>query len=102
MSDVWIADGDTITSREVLDRLRHVLDTESALIVEHRFYRGSSSPWRFVCEDVATLEEYLRTKARAGDSFYVWSFEDCCREDNTVGRGKIPDSEGRVPLGGAY
>lgn len=101
-ADEWTVDGKRITDHEVLSRLRQILDEESALIVEHRFYRGARAPHRFVCEDFDALQEYLQKDTRPGDSFHLWRFEDCCRDDNVIGDGKIPDSAGRVPTGGAY
>lgn len=100
--DEWTADGARITDSEVMRRLRRVLEDESPLIVEHRFYRGARAPHRFVCDDPDDFEEYLRGHAHAGDSFYLWHFEDCCRDDNTFATGKVPDSQGRVPKGGVY
>lgn len=98
----WVSDGDRITDEHVLARLRRVLDEESPLIVEHRFYRGSRAPCRFVVDDFQQLEKYLREDARPGDAFYMWRFEECCREDNVAETGKLPDKSGRVPVGGPY
>lgn len=100
--DDWTRAGARITDEDVLARLRRIIENESAVIVEHRFYLGSRSPHRFISDDFDKLETYLRDNARPGDSFYVWQFEDCCREDNLAERGKIPDSEGKVPTGGSY
>ena len=100
--DEWTTEGSRITDSHVLSRLRAVIDDESALIVEHRFYRGSRAPYRFVCDDADELEDYVRKNAQAGDSFFVWRFDDCCKDNLVVERGKVPDSRGRVPVGGAY
>jgi hypothetical protein len=102
MSDEWTVDGNRITDDDVLSRLRETIESESALIVEHRVYRGSRSPSRFICNEFESLERYLRENTQPGDSFYIWRFEDCCRDDNVAEAGKVPDSEGRIPRTGAY
>ena len=81
--------------------LRDALE-ETAVILEHRFYRGSRSAERFVFEDFESLDEYLRTKAHPGDSIWTWRFEALCRDDNALVSGKVPDAAGNVPKGGAY
>ena len=100
--DEWTIAGMRVTDDEVLRRLRSIIEDESDLIVEHRFYRGARSPHRFICDDFIDLEHYLRTKVDPGDSFYFWRFEECCRDDNVTERGKFPDPQGRVPLRGVY
>ncbi|HEY1551740.1 MAG TPA: hypothetical protein VGG28_28125 [Kofleriaceae bacterium] len=102
MADVWTVDAPRITDPAMLSRLASVLENESALIVEHKFYRGSRAPHRFVIDDYDELVDYLRTQARPGDSFWIWHFEQCCRDDNVLAAGKSPDADGKVPLGGAY
>jgi hypothetical protein len=82
--------------------VRELLENESDLIVEHRFFRGSRAPHRFVCQDLEQLEAYLKTEARAGDGFYIWVFERCCTDDHVVERGRVPDADGKTPVGGAY
>jgi len=101
-AEQWTTDGLRITDSEVLSRLRTIIDDESPLIIEHRFYRGSRAPKRFVCDDFKDLENYLGKCAQPGDSFYVWRFAECCKDTLIVERGKVPDSSGRVPIGGAY
>ena len=101
-ADQWTTDGARITDPERLERLQHILEKVSPVIIEHRFYRGSSAPHRFVTDNFDKLTEYLATKTRPGDSFYMWLFEDCCRDDNAAEVGKVPDEHGRVPRLGAY
>jgi len=102
MSDnPWTSDA-AMVDAGALDRLTRVIDGESPLVVEHRFYGGARAPFRFVCNDTDELKRYVETEARPGDSFYFWKFEDCCRDDNVLYAGKRPDAEGRVPVGGAY
>ncbi len=67
MSDEWTVDGARI-SPELLARLRSIIEDESAVIVEHRIYRGASAPRRFVCDDADELERYLVTSTKPGDS----------------------------------
>ena len=55
-----------------------------------------------VFDDYDTFREYLRTHAQPGDSFWFWSYDDVCRDDNPLAHAKFPDSDGTVPAGGAY
>lgn len=98
--DDWTFDGSRV--EDLLPRLRTVIEDESDLIIEHRYYRGSRAPARFVCADWAMLEKYVRENAAPGDGFVVWRFDDCCRSDNVLASAKEPDVHGRVPSGGAY
>lgn len=100
--DEWTTEAARITDPETLAQLERVLEHESPVIVEHRFYRASRAPYRFVVEDFDELVEYLRTKTGPGDSFYMWHFDQCCRDDNGLARGKCPDADGKVPIGGVY
>jgi len=102
MTVEWTMTGPRITDTDVLARLRRILDDESPLVVEHRFFQGSRAPHRFVCDDADALDEYLATRTRPGDSFYLWSFLECCTDERVVANGKVPDAEGRTPQGGAY
>jgi hypothetical protein len=98
--DDW-GPGASILASEVLVALRGALE-ETPLIVEHRLYRGASSPVRLIFDDFGRLDEYLRTQTRIGDSVWVWRYDALCRDDNSLVQGKIPDSRGFVPKGGAY
>jgi len=93
--------GASILASEVLVALRGALE-ETPLIVEHRLYRGASAPVRLIFDDFGRLDEYLRTQTRKGDSVWVWRYDALCRADNPLAQGKIPDSRGFVPKGGAY
>jgi hypothetical protein len=89
----------------VPDNLSKVLDTlenVGPVIVEHRIYRGSKAPERIVFDEAEALLEYLKHNAKAGDAIWVWSFGELCKDDNAIAVGKIPDSNGEVPAGGAY
>jgi len=101
MPDQWTFEGPKLDAG-ALERLSHILETESPIVVEHRFYAGAHAPHRFVCESSEDLVRYIEQHTRPGDSFYVWHFEQCCRDDNVLLAGKRPDAEGRVPIGGAY
>ena len=63
--DKWTVDGSRLSDAE-WRLLRTTLEDVSPLIVEHRFYRGSRAPHRFVCDDADSLERYVREKAVAG------------------------------------
>jgi hypothetical protein len=99
--DRWSRAGRNVLGVDTLDVLRRALE-ESPVIVEHRFYRAARSPDRLVFDDFDELRDYLKQKARPGDSFYFWNYLDLCRDDNALTAGKYPDNEGRVPEGGAY
>jgi hypothetical protein len=99
---VWSHDAARHLDADEVARLVAVIEGESALVVEHRFYAGARAPHRFVCDDPDELIAYLAANARKGDSFYFWKFEDCCRDDNAWTTAKWPDEHGRVPKGGAY
>jgi|SRR5262245_12491413 len=98
----WTIDEELTIEQTRLGELRRILEHESALIVEHRFFKGGRAPQRFVCDDPDALTEYVRVNTRPGDALYFWRFEECCTDSNTVAKGKIPDAEGRIPIGGAY
>ena len=98
--DDWVQGGEMITSPEKLAKIAAVLG-RTILIVEHRHYRGSSSPSRLFFEDREEFLAYLNEQARPGDAFRAWPF-DLCTEANVAACGKYPDQAGRVPLKGAY
>src|SRR5262245_24225527 len=98
----WSTEGRNILLPDQLVAIRRVLESVGHVIVEHWFYYGGCAPDRFVFDDFDALMEYLQTKARPGDAFYVWSFGDVCGNENTLAIGKYPDGQGRVPKGGAY
>lgn len=99
-SDDW-KQGPTILSPENLALLQRTLE-ETLVIVEHWFYRGSRAPNRLFFDDFGELEEYLRTHAAPGDSFWIWRYDELCRDDNSLVHAKYPDDRGRVPSRGAY
>jgi len=100
--DEWTPDGRVILSDENLDAIRKTLEDVGAVIVEHRFYRGSRSPDRFVFDDFDDFLEYVNGRSRPGDAFYIWSFEELCKDENTLAHGKYPDADGCVPKRGSY
>ena len=101
MADQWTLDESKQLGRH-LPHLRAVIENESALIVEHRFYKGARAPQRLIFDDFERLEAYIKVEAAPGDSFYVWKFEESCPSEGAFVAAKIPDAEGKVPLGGAY
>ena len=101
MAEQWILDNDVILSETFLATLIAIVEEESALIVEHRYYRGARAPARTVCETRAQLESCVND-ASPGDSFWFWRFDAVCRDDNVMSSRKKPDSLGRVPIGGPY
>ena len=94
-------EGPNVLSATVLDTLERAL-TETPVIVEHRFYRGSGAPNRRIFDDFEELKAYLSGATVPGDAIWVWRYDQACRDDNAVAAGKIPDVRGHVPRGGAY
>jgi hypothetical protein len=101
-ANTWTTDAPRINDPETLARFKKMLEIETPLIIEHKFYRGGRGPHYFVADDYEDLLEYLQTKTRPGDKFTVWHFSQCCRDDNVLVSGKYPDDDGKVPLGGPY
>ncbi len=99
--DEWIVEGRKIGSQEELDKIAVALE-KSVLIVEHRHYRGGSSPDRLFFEEYEEFVEYLQQHGHEGDTFRIWSFDEACRENNVIAEGKCSDAKGRVPRKGAY
>ena len=100
--DGWSTSGFKITSAENLDAIKSVLENEAPIIVEHWFYRKSSSPERRVFDDFEDFMSYLHQNARAGDMIKAWSFSQTCTESNMLAHGKCPDDQNRVPEKGSY
>lgn len=100
-ADEWVKDGANILTPENVAFLKREFE-EKPPIVEHRFYRGSSSPSRLIFENFEQFSEYLSEKAFAGDSIWIWDFETLCRDDNPAIHGKCPADNGSVPRKGAY
>jgi len=100
-ADEWSTEGAKIATPENLAAIRRVLEDEGPIILEHWFYRGSSSPDRFVFDDFEDFETYLGSKASAGDRIEVWSFSTVCTDQTRLAFGKCPDDQGRVPKKGA-
>ena len=100
-SDEWTTEGAKITSEENLRAVRNIVE-RAPIVVEHWFYRGSTSPHRLVLEDFEEFTEYLDNQACAGDLFYVWSYAEVCKNEKAVARGKCPADDGCVPRKGAY
>lgn len=98
--DDWAQGGEIITSPEKLAKIAAVVE-RTALIIEHRHYRGASAPTRLFFEEQEDFLAYLNDHARPGDAFRAWAF-DLCTEANAIATGKYPDEAGRVPLKGTY
>ena len=99
-SDDW-GPGASILAEETLERLREAV-AGSPLVIEHWFYRGGSAPERLVIDHYDELRAYLGRGWHPGDAFHIWRFDQVCRTDNELVRGKLPDHRGRVPKRGAY
>lgn len=100
-ADNWTTAGFKITSAEGIAAIAATLN-RGPIIVQHWFYRGSSSPYVLTMETLAEFTEYVKTKTSAGDILSIWSFVEVCTKDNYVVQGKVPDLDGTTPEGGAY
>lgn len=98
----WTTQRSKINAPDRLQAIQEVLDKRGPIIAQHWFYYGGRAPDRLVFDDYDEFIEYLNSKAKAGDAFDVWSFADVCTRDNMLAEGKMPDEQGRVPVGGAY
>ena len=100
-SDEWTLEGRNITESDSFETIRKTIE-KAPIIVEHWFYRASTSPDRFVFEDFDDFMNYLNSKAAAGDDIYVWNFSEVCKYENTIAQGKCPADDGCTPRKGAY
>jgi hypothetical protein len=99
--DNWTTDGKKILSEESVAKIQAVL-SRGPIIVQHWFYRGASCPRIFSFEDFEDFEAHLKTEAVPGDAFDIWSFNDVCKPADVITEGKLHDSDGCIPKGGAY
>jgi hypothetical protein len=100
--DEWTKEGENITSPENLARIREAADEGGGIIMRHWFYRGARAPDLRCFTDFGAFEAYLAAQALPGDAFDVWSFDEVCRFDEALAKGRLPDGGGAVPLRGAY
>ncbi|MFB9900487.1 hypothetical protein, partial [Cerasicoccus arenae] len=99
--DNWTPNGVKILSDENIEKIKDKL-SKGPIIVQHCFYRGASCPRIYGFDDFEEFEEHLKEYSIPGDYFDVWSFNDVCKEDQIVANGKLHDTDGCVPQGGAY
>lgn len=99
--DDWTEEGAKIFSEASLAKIRNAL-ARGPVIVQHWFYRGASSPCVISFEDIEEFEAHLEQHAIPGDAFEVWSFNEVCKMENVLTEGKLHDTDGCVPRGGAY
>jgi hypothetical protein len=100
-SDAWSTEGSALTAASTLAAIRKALE-RSAIIVEHGYYRGGSSPTHHVFEDWEEFEAYMDSAAHAGDYVDVWSFGEVCQSDRRIASAKCPADDGMIPKGGSY
>lgn len=99
--DDWTEEGAKILFEASLTKIRNAL-ARGPVIVQHWFYRGASSPRVISFEDIEEFEAHFEQHAIPGDAFEVWSFNDVCKMENVLTEGKLHDTDGCVPRGGAY
>ena len=100
-TDDWSKAGVNILAPELLTKVRNILEQEP-IILEHRFYKGSSAPLRLIFDEYEDFLNHLESRARPGDRFLIWGYSKLCRDDNYLADGKYPDDLGQTPRGGAY
>lgn len=98
----WTLDGPNILSPEIVKVVEQTLLRRGSIIVEHRIMNGGGNPYKLVFDDLEDFMDHLKEHAKPGDHILVWCYDELCRNDNFITRGKMPDSEGRTPIGGAY
>src|SRR5687768_10075043 len=95
----WTKSGENILSPEKLRPIRQHLDDVGSIAVLHWHYYGSRAPTPLAFGDYDGFEAYLKKEVQAGDAIDVYPFP---HQAEPIARGKFPDREGRVPVGGAY
>jgi hypothetical protein len=100
--DEWVINESYTIDSRIFAELHRLLEDVCPVIVEHRFYMGARSPERLVFDDYERLEDYLGSQTRPGDHVLFWRYDECCTDSNITMAGKMPDAEGRTPVGGAY
>lgn len=100
--DGWTTGGKKITSDENLTRIREAADEVGGIVVRYWFYRCSRGPEIRGFTYFEQFEAYLAQHANPGDAFDVWSFSEVFKDDRMLADGKFPDTDGTVPLHGAY
>ena len=98
----WTLDGPNILSPEMIKVVEQALVRRGSIIVEHRIMNGGGNPYKLVFDDIEDLMDHLRKTAKPGDNVLVWCYDELCRDDNLVTRGKYPDADGLTPVGGSY
>jgi hypothetical protein len=63
MSEHWSTEGRQVTA-ETLESLEGMIDDETDLVIDHRFYRGARAPFRFVAQSYEALRTYLREQSK--------------------------------------
>jgi hypothetical protein len=101
-TDGWNSEGSKITAPDKLEAVRHNLENQGPVIVEHWHYRGGSAPTRLIFDDYDEFIRWLHEETFAGDAIDVWSWANVCKWDLRLAEGKCPDEEGLVPRKGAY
>jgi hypothetical protein len=95
-------DGPNILSAEMIKVVEQALVRRGSIIVEHRIMNGGGNPYKLVFDDIEDFMDHLKKTAKPGDNVLVWCYDELCRDDNLVTRGKYPDADGRTPIGGSY
>jgi len=87
-------------THEKLEVVYHATE-RTAIVVEHRQYKGGSSPERRIFYAYSDFCAYVAENVCAGDKLRVWSFE-LLTLANVLVAGTVPDDRGFVPITGSY
>ena len=96
-----MTDRDSILSDLNLTAVRNHLASRGYVAVLHWHRFGASHPTPLAFAEFSDFFDYLKNSTRTGDAIDVWAFPDGDSKAR-IAQGKIPDSDGNVPLGGAY
>lgn len=99
--DNWTEEGSKILSEGNIEKIQAIL-TKGPIVVLHWFYRGASCPRVYGFDDFEEFDEHLKERALPGDAFDIWSFSEVCTQEKIIAAGKLHDTDGCVPSGGAY
>src|SRR5437773_11184217 len=94
----WTDRGENILSSKNLAAIEHYLEEVGAIVVQHWHYYGASAPTRLAFDAFDEFKAYLQSRVKPGDAIDVWPFPTNIAA--AIARGKYPDGDGRVPIGG--
>ena len=98
----WSTDGKKVTDQDFESVIEQLFDSGNSIVLEHRYFYGSSAPDWTILHDYEDTVEYLNSSAKAGDHILIYSFDEMLNSVKCLTSGKCPNELGEVPNGGAY